>query len=271
MPELPEVETVRLGLTKLNGWQIQDTELLLPRIFKSEIPLSQINNFKISNIQRRGKFLWFEFDQPFHLICHLGMSGRFLLNPDNPRHPRVKLILAKGQKIKTLIYDDQRTFGWLKLEPRNNSIPKSVSHIALDPFDSKFNSKAVINTMQSRKATIKYLLLNQSIMSGVGNIYADESLWMAKIHPNTPGDKLSTDQLRLLIQSVKKVMQKALAKGGTSFDALYVNINGDSGFFEISLKAYGQDGKPCSRCGSLIKAIKFGARHSHFCPKCQKK
>ena len=151
------------------------------------------------------------------------------------------------------------------------SCPKSVWKIALDPFDSEFKKSEVIKNLQNRKASIKNLLLNQSIISGIGNIYADESLWLARIHPETPANLIPIQDLNNLLNSAKKVMSRALTKGGTSFDALYVNVNGESGFFEISLKAYGQDGKPCQRCYKEIVAIKFGNRHSHLCPNCQKK
>lgn len=276
MPELPEVETVRLGLSQLVGNRILHAQDLHPRTLRSDLKLNVLSGAKIKSVNRKGKFLWFTFDYPFYLVAHLGMSGRFLVDPDGAKHNRAEFRLRKGRSEKTLIFDDQRTFGWLKVEPLNTNSeiisaqPATVAHIGIDPFAENFDSKKAIAQYQARKAGIKSLLLNQEIMSGVGNIYADEALWLANIHPNSPANLLSHNELKNLISCAKKVMKKSLQKGGTSFDALYVDVNGESGFFELSLNAYAQDGKPCKKCGSLITAIKFGGRHSHFCPNCQK-
>jgi formamidopyrimidine-DNA glycosylase len=188
-----------------------------------------------------------------------------------PRHVRANFWLSRGLSKRELAFSDQRTFGWLSLEQTTDGIPQSALHIAVDPFDALFDRAAVIAQIKSRKAAIKSVILNQEIMSGVGNIYADESLWRAKIHPEIPACDLSVRKIGSLVDAATTVMAEAIKAGGTSFDALYINVNGESGFFETSLAAYGQEHKPCPRCGREIRRIAFGGRSSHFCPKCQVK
>ena len=277
MPELPEVETVRRGLAHfLIGYRFTSAQGLHPRVVKpaSLQPLDAVIGAKIKNINRRGKFLWFELDRDQALVAHLGMSGQFLVARKDrpaPGHVRAHFDLSKGLRRHQLLFSDQRTFGWLSVEELTDGIPHSAQHIALDPFDPAFDRQAVIAAMKSRKAAIKSVILNQEIMSGVGNIYADESLWRAKIHPEIPASDLSTKKITTLVDAAIEVMAEAVEVGGTSFDAMYINVNGESGFFETSLAAYGQEGEPCPRCGRQIRRIAFGNRSSHFCPKCQVK
>ena len=277
MPELPEVETVRRGLAHfLIGYRFTSAQGLHPRVVKpaSLQPLDAVIGAKIKNINRRGKFLWFELDRDQALVAHLGMSGQFLVARKDrpaPGHVRAHFDLSKGLRRHQLLFSDQRTFGWLSVEELTDGIPHSAQHIALDPFDPAFDREAVIAAMKSRKAAIKSVILNQEIMSGVGNIYADESLWRAKIHPEIPASDLSTKKITTLVDAAIEVMAEAVEVGGTSFDAMYINVNGESGFFETSLAAYGQEGEPCPRCGRQIRRIAFGNRSSHFCPKCQVK
>jgi formamidopyrimidine-DNA glycosylase len=277
MPELPEVETVRRGLAHfLIGYRVTSAQGLHPRVVKpaSLQPLDAVIGAKIKNINRRGKFLWFELDRDQALVAHLGMSGQFLVARKDrpaPNHVRAHFDLSKGLRRHQLLFSDQRTFGWLSVEELIDGIPHSAQHIALDPFDSAFDREAVITAMKSRKTAIKSVILNQEIMSGVGNIYADESLWRAKIHPEIPASDLSIKKITTLVDAAIEVMAQAVEVGGTSFDAMYINVNGESGFFETSLAAYGQEGEPCPRCGRQIRRIAFGNRSSHFCPKCQVK
>jgi formamidopyrimidine-DNA glycosylase len=277
MPELPEVETVRRGLAHfLTGYSFRSAQDLHPRVLKpaSIAPLSAVSGARIKGINRRGKFLWFELDRDQALVAHLGMSGQFLVaRKDRPEPGRVRarFALKKGLKSHELVFSDQRTFGWLSVEHLTDGVPTSALHIAVDPFDPAFDRDAVIAKMKSRKAAIKCVILNQEIMSGVGNIYADESLWRAKIHPEVAACDLSVKKIGALVDAATEVMAEAVAVGGTSFDALYINVNGESGFFETSLAAYGQEGEPCPRCGRQIRRIAFGNRSSHFCPKCQVK
>ncbi|MEY4411803.1 MAG: hypothetical protein RL560_62 [Actinomycetota bacterium] len=277
MPELPEVETVRRGLHAIiTGFRIADAQSLHPRAMKSEsiAPLASLNGAKITGTNRRGKFMWITLNRPYVLTAHLGMSGQFLIHqPNRPKatHIRAQFQLKKALRNLELVFNDQRTFGWLSIEETTNYIPTSALHIAPDPFDPSFDIDATMNNYLRRTIKIKTALLNQEIMSGVGNIYADETLWRAKIHPETLTSDLTKKKIATIIETATTVMQEAISQGGTSFDDLYINVNGESGFFEQSLNAYGQEGEPCPRCGTPIKRISFGQRSSHFCPKCQKK
>ena len=277
MPELPEVETVRRGLQHLvTGYTIQNAQQLHPRVLKAEsiAPLESLQGAKITGTNRRGKFMWLTLNRPYVLVAHLGMSGQFLIHQKNrPKatHVRAHFTLSKPLRTKELVFNDQRTFGWLSVEETTNTIPTSAQHIAPDPFDPLFDKAATINNYRKRTIKIKTALLNQEIMSGVGNIYADETLWRAKIHPEVSTADLSKKKIESVIDFATEVMQEAINKGGTSFDDLYINVNGESGFFEQSLAAYGQEDEPCPRCGTLIRRITFGQRSSHFCPRCQRR
>jgi formamidopyrimidine-DNA glycosylase len=277
MPELPEVETVRRGLAHLlTGFKFRSAQDLHPRVLKpaSLAPLSSVIGGRITSINRRGKFLWFELDRNFALVAHLGMSGQFLVSQKDrptPGHIRAHFGFSRGFNKHEVVFNDRRTFGWLSVEQLTNGIPQSAIHIAVDPFDALFDRTAVIARIKSRKAEIKSVILNQEIMSGVGNIYADESLWRARIHPETPACDLSIPKIGALVDAATTVMAEAIEAGGTSFDALYINVNGESGYFKMSLAAYGQEHKPCPRCGREIRRIAFTSRSSHFCPECQVK
>lgn len=277
MPELPEVETVRRGLQHLiTGFRITAAHDLHPRALKPEsiAPLHALNGAKITGTNRRGKFMWITLNRPYVLVAHLGMSGQFLIHQkDRPQasHIRAQFHLKKPLRNLDLVFNDQRTFGWLSIEELTNNVPTSAQHIAADPFDPLFDKGATVKNYARRNIKIKTALLNQEIMSGVGNIYADETLWRAKVHPEALASELSPKKIATIIDYATEVMSEAIKQGGTSFDDLYINVNGESGFFEQSLAAYGQEDEPCPRCGTPIKRITFGARSSHFCPRCQKR
>lgn len=277
MPELPEVETVRRGLEHLvTGYRITESLDFHPRLLKAEsiAPLSSLVGAKITGTNRRGKFLWLTLNRPYVLVAHLGMSGQFLIHQSHrPRakHVRAQFRLKRNLRTQELIFNDQRTFGWLSIEQITNGVPTSAQHIAPDPFDPLFNKDAAISNYLKRNIKIKTALLNQEIISGVGNIYADETLWRSKVHPETLTSELTPKKVTSIIESATEVMQEAINQGGTSFDDLYINVNGESGFFEQSLAVYGQEDQPCPRCGAPIRRITFGARSSHFCPRCQKR
>ena len=277
MPELPEVETVRRGLHHLiTGFRISAADDLHPRALKPEsiAPLHTLSGAKITGTNRRGKFMWITLNRPYVLVAHLGMSGQFLIHQkDRPKatHIRAQFQLKKPLRNLELVFNDQRTFGWLSIEELTNNVPTSAQHIAPDPFDALFDKPATVKNYLRRNIKIKTALLNQEIMSGVGNIYADETLWRAKVHPESLTSELSPKKIARIIDYATEVMSEAIKQGGTSFDDLYINVNGESGFFEQSLAAYGQEDEPCPRCGTPIKRITFGARSSHFCPRCQRK
>ena len=279
MPELPEVETVRRGLAPwVTGKRIREIEVVHKGGNRSTTyaPVSSVKGAKINALQRRGKFLWFELNRDLALVAHLGMSGQFLIQdrklPDE-KHLRVRIDC--GDRRKEIRFIDQRTFGWVAIDDlvleNGRPIPRSFQRIAPDVFDPSFDEKATIQRIAAKKSAIKRVLLDQKVMSGVGNIYADEALWRARIHPERMANSLDVQEIKSLLAAVKKVMSKALKQGGTSFDDLYINVNGESGYFAVELEAYGQEDEPCSRCGTQIKRIVFGNRSSHFCPSCQKK
>ncbi|MFM8523553.1 MAG: bifunctional DNA-formamidopyrimidine glycosylase/DNA-(apurinic or apyrimidinic site) lyase [Actinomycetota bacterium] len=277
MPELPEVETVRRGLVNfLPQRRINEIQVLHPRANrKGSLPLKSVIGSRILEVNRRGKFLWFTLDRSEAIVGHLGMSGQMLIQPTNaPHSPHTRVIIRFSGAKDEFRFIDQRTFGWLAVdelvESENLWVPKSCSHIAPDPFEPNFNLNLALGKLASRKTEIKRALLNQEIISGIGNIYADEALWRSKIHPEHNIERLTEKELRLVIQNATKVMRDSLGRGGTSFDDLYIDVNGQSGYFAISLKAYGREGEPCKRCGTAIRRITFANRSSHFCPTCQK-
>ncbi len=271
MPELPEVETVRRGLAEhVVGNKFKEITVLHRRATspKSIAALNSLKGARVTEVARRGKFLWFKLDRPEVLVGHLGMSGQLLIQPKSAadeRHLRVKISLGKYD----LRFIDQRTFGWLGVDETKNGLPTYVKDIAADPFDPLFNLDETIERFRKKKTEIKRALLDQGVMSGVGNIYADEALWRSKIHPETRTENMKALRIKELIENATLVMSEALAVGGTSFDDLYINVNGESGYFERSLAVYGQEGEGCPRCGREIRRIKFANRSSHFCPKCQ--
>jgi formamidopyrimidine-DNA glycosylase len=280
MPELPEVEVVRRGLeSHVVGSSITSVEVLHPRAVRRHVAggndlSAQLRGRTISSAERRGKYLWLPLEpRDIAVVVHLGMSGQMLVQPPavpDEKHLRIRARLDNGADLR---FVDQRTFGgWAiapLLEVDGSVVPEPVAHIARDPVDSEFDVEHVVNVLRGKHTEIKRALLDQTVLSGVGNIYADEALWRAKIHGNRIAETLSRPALRRLLAAVHAVMGEALAQGGTSFDALYVNVNGESGYFDRSLDAYGQEGLPCSRCGSPIRREKFMNRSSYSCPKCQ--
>lgn len=271
MPELPEVETVRRGLAEhVVGNKFKEITVLHRRATspKSIAALTSLKGARVTEVARRGKFLWFKLDRPEVLVGHLGMSGQFLIQPrsaPDEHHLRVKISLGKLD----LRFIDQRTFGWLGVDETRDGLPTYVKDIAADPFDAEFNLEETIERFKKKKTEIKRVLLDQGVMSGVGNIYADEALWRSKIHPESRTETMKVSRIKELIENATSVMSEALSVGGTSFDDLYINVNGESGYFERSLAVYGQEGEGCPRCGREIRRIKFANRSSHFCPKCQ--
>lgn len=285
MPELPEVEVVRAGLEPaLVGARIDSVHVFDPRSLKRHDArrgdfVGMLQGSTVLSAERRGKFMWFPLDSGDALVTHLGMSGQVLLRdsgakPD--RHLRIQYGITHPEHGKLLVnFVDQRIFGSMAVdelvEQPSGMVPTQAAHIALDPLDSFFDDEMFITRLRRKSTGVKRALLDQTLISGVGNIYADESLWAAKIHGERSADSLSKAKAQELLCEVRQVLNKALAEGGTSFDAQYVNVNGQSGYFAHSLNAYGQQGKPCPRCGTSIRKVSFMNRGSHFCPRCQKK
>ena len=206
------------------------------------------------------------------LLAHLGMSGQLLLGePARPLSPHVRARFTFADSGPDLRFTDQRTFGHLMLARGGADLPWPIAHIAPDPMEAAFDETAVITKLRSRRTGIKAALLDQSLISGVGNIYADEALWRAEIHWARPAASLSRTAAARLLTSVREVLAEALVAGGTSFDSLYVDVNGESGYFGRSLAVYGREGLPCPRCGSPIRRDPFMNRSAYSCPVCQRR
>ncbi len=288
MPELPEVEVVRRGLEQhVLGRHIRDVDLRGHRVARrhpggaSDLA-DRVRDTQIQSIQRRGKYLWFVLSdgrsgdpsaggEMGALVVHLGMSGQFRVcehGMPEPRHTHAVLTFDDGGP--SLVFADQRTFGGFAFsELGAHGIPALIAHIAPDPFDPAYDQRGVVRRLVTRNSAIKRGLLDQGLVSGIGNIYADEALWRARVHGERMASTLSKAVLGRILDQAREVMGEALAQGGTSFDALYVNVNGESGYFDLRLRAYGQEGRPCERCGTPIRREHFMNRSSFFCPRCQ--
>ena len=306
MPELPEVEVVRRGLARwMTGALLGPVQVLHPRPVRRHEPgpddfAGRLAGTRVTDAVRRGKFLWLSLDDGHALLAHLGMSGQLVLQPPaaaDERHLRVRIGLSGGAPDaagRELRFVDQRMFGGLSIVPLVPTpdglpagaggiavdpdqvgvpsapvLPPPVLHIARDPLDPCLDATALIARLRGKRTGIKRALLDQTLVSGVGNIYADEALWRSKLHYARGTDTLTRPAVVRLLDAVREVMREALAQGGTSFDALYVDVNGSSGYFERSLAVYGREGRPCPRCGTPVRRDAFMNRSSFSCPRCQ--
>ncbi|MCO6011273.1 bifunctional DNA-formamidopyrimidine glycosylase/DNA-(apurinic or apyrimidinic site) lyase [Actinoallomurus purpureus] len=276
MPELPEVEVVRQGVERwVVGRTVRSAEVLHPRSARRHIEgpadlAARMTGRTIAAARRRGKYLWLSVGDDEALLAHLGMSGQLIVDdPDRPpeKHLRARFTFTDGGP--DLRFIDQRTFGHLMLTRTEEGIPEPITHIAPDPLEDAFDEEAFRQALRRRRTGVKRALLDQSLISGVGNIYADEALWRARLHWARPTETLTKAEVTRLLGGVREVMAAALAAGGTSFDSLYVNVNGESGYFERSLNVYGRRDEPCARCGSPIRRDAFMNRSSFTCPTCQ--
>ena len=284
MPELPEVEVVRRGLqAHVVGKTITAVRVHHPRAVRRHEAgpadlTARLLGARITGTDRRGKYLWLLLDSEppgagsdTALVVHLGMSGQMLLGAV-PRadHVRISALLDEGTVLSCA---DQRTFGgWMLADLVTvdaTVLPVPVAHLARDPLDPRFDADAVVKVLRGKHSEIKRQLLDQTVVSGIGNIYADEALWRAKVNGARIAATLTRKQLGAVLQAAADVMRDALAKGGTSFDSLYVNVNGESGYFDRSLDAYGREGENCRRCGAVMRRERFMNRSSFYCPRCQ--
>ncbi|MFC7430701.1 MULTISPECIES: bifunctional DNA-formamidopyrimidine glycosylase/DNA-(apurinic or apyrimidinic site) lyase [unclassified Agrococcus] len=281
MPELPEVEVVRLGLAPaVDGAVVAGVEVLDARSVARhdagpvDFEATLLGRTMLAP-QRRGKFLWVPLDDERAVSIHLGMSGQVLLRePGSPleRHTRVRLLLEHPLHGQLAVhFADQRIFGSMSVRALVDGVPDHAAHIALDPLHADFDADAVVARLRRRRQGVKAALLDQTLVSGIGNIYADEALWRARLHYLTPAERLTRARGRELLAEVQGVLERALTEGGTSFDAQYVNVNGESGYFSRSLRAYGQAGRPCARCGTTMVRESWANRSSYRCPRCQRR
>jgi len=281
VPELPEVEVVRRGLADhVLGRTISAVAVEHPRAVRRHVEgggdfAARLAGRTITGVRRRGKYLWFDVDGGTDaVLAHLGMSGQMLVaEADRPaaKHLRIRFTFDDGPQ---LWFVDQRTFGGMSVHPLvpaagGDLVPAPIAHIARDPMDPAFDLDAAVAGIRRKRTELKRVLLDQTVISGIGNIYADEALWRARLHGLRPTELLTRKQGREVLGAAAEVMDAALAAGGTSFDALYVNVNGASGYFDRSLDAYGQADRPCRRCGTPIRRESFMNRSSFSCPRCQ--
>jgi formamidopyrimidine-DNA glycosylase len=288
MPELPEVDTIRAGLARwITDRTIRSVEVRHPRAVRrhpagAEDLAARLAGLRVEAVSRRGKYLWLVLDGPTAhdecLIVHLGMSGQLLLQPQgapDERHLHVRIRFEEpGPELR---FVDQRTFGGMFLDrlvppadAPHERVPALVAHIARDPLDPLFDDAAFVARLRRRASGLKRALLDQSLISGIGNIYADESLWRAGLHGERRADGLTRAQGRALLSAARDVLQEARAAGGTSFDTLYVDVDGDHGYFARELNVYGRADEPCRRCGTAVRRAAFMNRSSFFCPSCQR-
>ena len=275
MPELPEVEVVRQGLERhVAGRTIGKVSVLHPRAVRRHLAgptdfEDALAGRRIEGARRRGKYLWLPVGEDA-LLAHLGMSGQLLVgDPARPLSPHVRAVFTFTDDGPDLRFTDQRTFGHLLFVPAGADLPRPIAHIAPDPLEPAFDEAAFAVALRRRRTGVKRALLDQSLISGVGNIYADEALWRARLHWARATDTLTRPEIARLVAAVREVMTTALAVGGTSFDSLYVNVNGESGYFDRSLAVYGQADRPCPRCGTPVRRDPFMNRSAYSCPCCQ--
>ncbi len=277
MPELPEVETVRRGLAgAITNRLIARVEVLHPRPVRRHLLgvsdfEAQLAGRRFGEPRRRGKYLWLPFHDGDAVVAHLGMSGQFRMEAhDTADAPNTRVRFVFDDGGPELRFVDQRMFGGLSLTTGGAELPAEVAHIGRDPFDPLFDLEDAVARLRHKKTGIKRALLDQQLVSGIGNIYADEALWRARTHYARATDTLPRRAAVEVLTAATAVMQDALVEGGTSFDALYVNVNGSSGYFDRALAVYGREHEPCPRCGSAIRREPFMNRSSYRCPRCQR-
>jgi formamidopyrimidine-DNA glycosylase len=280
VPELPEVEVVRRGLERgVVGRRVRAVEVHHPRAVRRHLQGAddfgrRLAGRRITDACRRGKYLWLVLDGEEALTGHLGMSGQLLVVPaSKPVEAHLRVRFTFTDRGRELRFVDQRTFGGVfvdaLVEVDGSVVPASVRHIARDPLDPRFDAEDVVRRIRARDTGIKRALLDQTLVSGIGNIYADEALWRARLHGGRATASLTRPQLRALLSHARDVLLESLGEGGTSFDALYVSTEGVSGLFERRLHAYGREGLPCDRCGTPIRREAWMNRSSYSCPRCQ--
>jgi formamidopyrimidine-DNA glycosylase len=277
VPELPEVETVRDGLERhVSGRTFADVQVLHPRAARRHLAgpddlAAALRGATVGTVRRRGKYLWLAVDADA-LVAHLGMSGQLVVGePGRPLTPHVRVRFSFTDGGPDLRFVDQRTFGHLSFSPGGAELPAAIAHIAPDPLEPAFDDELFAARLRKRRTGVKRALLDQSLISGVGNIYADEALWRARLHWARGTDALRRADVMRLLGAVRDVFAEAIHAGGTSFDSLYVQVNGLSGYFDRSLAVYGRAGEPCPRCGAPVLREKFMNRSSFRCPRCQPK
>lgn len=294
MPELPEVETIKRQLqNRVVGRKLKGAEIRLPKLVYFDGKKGDTPNFKkhligatIKKIDRRAKILIFRLSNNYSLLLHLKMTGQLIFCDQSGKTiqgghgwPKadVKIpnrwthIIIYFTDGSTLYFNDLRQFGYMKLVPTAKLAEQpELKNLGPEPFDKNFTTSTFQKMLLRRpRAKIKQLLMDQNFLSGIGNIYADESLFYAGVLPTRPAEKLTPPEIKKLYQGIKTILKKAIAKGGTSANT-YVMLSGQKGGYEPYLKVYGKEGEKCpNKCGGKVQRIKLAGRSAHFCPKCQ--
>ena len=264
MPELPEVETVTRSIAPLVGRRIVSAEFRCVRILRGGDPdrmAARLAGRRIAAVKRYGKFIVLSLEGGGYLMVHLGMTGRLLLGGPAGKHTHATLSLDRG----ALLYDDSRQFGCIEV---SEQFPERVARLGPEPLE--ISVEDFTRELKRHKTRVKALLLNQRFLRGIGNIYADEALFRAGIHPMAQACRLRADRARKLHHAILEVLTEAIAAGGSSVSD-YVDAQGRKGFFQFSHRVYQRTGEPCARCGAAIRRVLVAQRSSHFCPRCQKR
>jgi formamidopyrimidine-DNA glycosylase len=269
LPELPEVETVRRRLAPvLEGRQFEHVEIHDPRLTRPEDPLviaTELVGERVTTLDRRGKYLIVRFESGRALLIHLRMTGSLLNNPQNASHVRAVVSLDDGTSI---VYRDVRRFGtWLLLEPGDLD-PYLAARVGSEPLGA-FTARALGERLAGRRAPIKGAILDQRTVAGVGNIYADEALWYARLHPLRPAGSLDQDELRRLHRGIRRALELGIRRQGSTLST-YRLPDGSSGAMQREFKVYGRLGERCDRCGTPIEKTRVAGRGTWFCPNCQR-
>jgi formamidopyrimidine-DNA glycosylase len=273
LPELPEVETIKRTLQKLiTGKTVEEVKVALPRIIKEppdmELFGEMLRGRKVTGVERRGKFLRIFFD-PWVLVSHLRMEGRYSLESAETPVTKHTHVIFRFTDETELRYRDVRQFGTMHLWPKGEELSLPPLHkLGPEPLSEAFTLAGFADGLAKRKTNIKALLLNQEFLCGLGNIYVDEALFTAGIHPERPVRSLSSDEVKRLYKSIRSTLVKAIEAGGSSVRS-YVDGNGEMGMFQLQIQVYGRKGEPCPRCSRPIERGVVAGRGTHFCPDCQ--
>lgn len=272
MPELPEVETVRKALLlNLKSKKIDNLTILHDNVFKDQDTKKIIENIKgqcINDIKRRGKWLVFDLDN-YYLLSHLRMEGKYLYRDIGTKIEKHELVIFNINNEFELRYKDVRKFGKMYLVEKGKIEESPLSKLGLEPWDDKLTTNYLKKAYKNKRLPIKTLLLDQSIIVGIGNIYADEILFLSRINPYKKGSKLNDKELENIIENTKKVLEKAIKEGGTTIRS-YTSEEGVTGLFQNSLNVHKQEGKKCPNCKNIIIREKINGRSTYYCNNCQK-
>ena len=271
MPELPEVETTRRGIAQaVTGQHVENVIVREPRL-RWRLPndfAAQVGRQNIREVGRRAKYLLLQLDRGT-LIVHLGMSGSLRVLPANTaalKHDHIDIVLDSGQCLR---FNDPRRFGSMHFTAEPVELHPLLAKLAPEPLSDAFDAEYLLKKAKRRKVTVKQFIMNGNLVVGVGNIYASEALFRARIRPSRAAGRIKRDELAQLVKAIKAVLTDAIKAGGTTLRD-YVSADGTPGYFRQKLYVYERDGQPCRKCKTLIKQLRHGQRSTYYCPECQK-